>query len=395
MTGFDNDAWIIAFQFSTFHFSFLILPETQYFYSSNTMSKRRYSLFKVFWVVFTINALLFAVSIGVVKYIQYPGIKESVDKLVSNSELLRQGLSIVFQTLFYYFGLTYYNKLIVERRGTGRYVSFSFLLFVIAMIYFHAQRFLFPDRNMPGNEKATIGLYIFSYAVSSLFCTGVALLMAYLNNLRDEKKQRKVLEAQKMQLEVDKSQANFKFLKSQINPHFLHNTLNFLYAKSLPYSAELSEGILTLSDIMRYALNESNGSDDKALLKDEIEHVRNVIKINQLRFSNNLHVNFEVNGVINGAQIIPFVLITLVENAFKHGDLQKPEYPIDIRLTVEKGGLFFYCRNKKKSGPKEIGTGLGLDNICNRLSFAYGDNYKLHIKDEQEIYTTELLIERL
>jgi sensor histidine kinase YesM len=64
-----------------------------------------------------------------------------------------------------------------------------------------------------------------------------------------KKKHRKVLEAQKMQLEVDKSQANFKFLKSQINPHFLHNTLNFLYAKSLPYSAELSEGILTLSDI--------------------------------------------------------------------------------------------------------------------------------------------------
>ena len=71
-----------------------------------------------------------------------------------------------------------------------------------------------------------------------------------------------VLEAQKMQLEIDKSQANFKFLKSQINPHFLHNTLNFLYAKSLPYSDELSEGILTLSDIMLYALNEATGSDD-------------------------------------------------------------------------------------------------------------------------------------
>jgi LytS/YehU family sensor histidine kinase len=163
----------------------------------------------------------------------------------------------------------------------------------------------------------------------------------------------------------------------------------------LPYSAELSEGILTLSDIMRYALNESTGADDKAPLKDEIEHVRNVIKINQLRFSNNLHVNFEVNGVLNGAEIIPFVLITIVENAFKHGDLQRMEHPITIKLSIEHSRLFFYCRNKKKSGPKEISTGLGLDNIRNRLDFAYGNNYKLLIKDEADFYTTELTIDKL
>ncbi|MBK7559090.1 MAG: histidine kinase [Chitinophagaceae bacterium] len=253
------------------------------------------------------------------------------------------------------------------------------------------------SRKIAAGEKAIPqpAIFIFSYAVSSIFLTSVAILLAYLNNLRDEKKERKILEAQKMQLEVDKSQANFKFLKSQINPHFLHNTLNFLYAKSLPYSAELSEGILTLSDIMRYALNETTGADDKAPLKDEIEHVRNVIKINQLRFSNNLNVNFEVNGVLNGTQIIPFVLITIVENAFKHGDLQRPEHPIEIKLSVDHDRLYFYSRNKKKSGPKEISTGLGLDNIRNRLDFAYGSNYKLQIKDEADFYTTELTIDKL
>ena len=124
----------------------------------------------------------------------------------------------------------------------------------------------------------------------------ISLLIAYLTYLRDEKKQQKVLEEQKMQLEVEKSSANLNFLKAQINPHFLHNTLIFLYAKSLPYSPELSEGILTLSDIMRYALSEGNARDGKAPLKDEIEHVWNVIKINQLRFSNKLNVNFKVNG---------------------------------------------------------------------------------------------------
>jgi len=231
--------------------------------------------------------------------------------------------------------------------------------------------------------------------INLLFLFGISFLIAYITTLREGQKQRKILEAQKMQLEVEKSQANLNFLKAQINPHFLHNTLNFLYAKSIPYSPELSEGILTLSDIMRYALSEGNAREGKAPLKDEIEHVRNVIKINQLRFSNKLNVNFEVSGVVDGAMIIPFVLITIVENAFKHGDLQKQEYPIDIKLNINKNKLYFYCRDKKKTGPKEVSTGIGLENIRKRLDLAYGDNYKLIVKDDAEFYTTELTIDPL
>jgi LytS/YehU family sensor histidine kinase len=231
--------------------------------------------------------------------------------------------------------------------------------------------------------------------INLIFYFGIGLLVPYITNLREGQKQRKVLEAQKMQLEVDKSQANLNFLKAQINPHFLHNTLNFLYAKSLPYSAELSEGILTLSDIMRYALSQGNEKDGKAPLKDEIEHVRNVIKISQLRYSDQLKVNFEVTGLINSAVIIPFVLITLVENAFKHGDLKNQDYPIDIKMNVNGNKLYFYCRNKKKSGPKELSTGIGLENIRNRLDLAYGTNYNFSLKDEPEFYTTELTINQL
>ncbi|MFL5742369.1 MAG: sensor histidine kinase, partial [Flavisolibacter sp.] len=264
---------------------------------------------------------------------------------------------------------------------------------VALSIYFFLSYNFLSEEKLKG--QLTVGLVLFSFSLTTLFQVCVSLLVAYLTYLRDERKQRKVLEEQKMQLEVEKSQANLNFLKAQINPHFLHNTLNFLYAKSLPYSPELSEGILTLSDIMRYALSEGNARDGKAPLKDEIEHVRNVIKINQLRFSNNLNVHFEVNGVVNGEVIIPFVLITLVENAFKHGDLKSSEFPIDIRLGIDNHILLFYCRNRKKIGPKEISTGVGLDNIRKRLELAYGNNYKLNIKDENEFYTTELTISKL
>ncbi|MEO7767687.1 MAG: histidine kinase [Ferruginibacter sp.] len=355
---------------------------------------KRYSFLQVCWIVIALNLFFTLFTVFVLILLESPEGKTALKELTTLQSNLKLVLGIIFQSFFYYFSLNHYNKLMAEKKNAIPYLRYSALLLVIFFCYYSLISYFLPQRISMGSKPHT-GVLIFSFTISAIFYTAASLLLAYLNNLRDEKKQRKVLEAQKMQLEVDKSQANFKFLKSQINPHFLHNTLNFLYAKSLPYSAELSEGILTLSDIMRYALNEATGSDDKAPLKDEIEHVRNVIKINQLRFSNNLHVNFEVNGVINGVEIIPFLLITVVENAFKHGDLQRIEYPIEVKLNVEHNRLYFYCHNKKKTGPKEISTGLGLDNIRNRLDFAYGKNYQLLIKDEAEFYTTELTINQL
>jgi LytS/YehU family sensor histidine kinase len=320
------------------------------------------------------------------------------EKIFSLSYLLNQLAGIAFFAGYYFFMLNVFYRLIAGKHKTVQFIKPIVAALIVFAVY-HVLTYLIlgnDDIDVTVNDKSvgdqlTIGVRVFAFVMSFLFSTGFALLIAYLTYLRDDKKQRKVLEEQKMQLEVEKSQANFNFLKAQINPHFLHNTLNFLYAKSLPYSVELSEGILTLSDIMRYALGPA-ARDGKVMLKDEIEHVRNVIKINQLRFSNNLKVQFDVAGVVNGATIIPFVLITIVENAFKHGDLKSGEHPIDIKLDVQGGRMHFFCRNKKKAGPKELSTGIGLDNIKKQLDLTYGRNYRLNIKDEADFYTTELTI---
>jgi LytS/YehU family sensor histidine kinase len=316
-----------------------------------------------------------------------------ISNVLNWKHLLSQAISLVYSTLFFYYTLNLFYSFIAQKKTYEHFLRVGVIAAIVSMAYQAGTYLLLPDFN--SKKALTTGILLFSFSFSTLFYIGLSLLVAYLTHLRDEQKHRKVLEEQKMQLEVEKSQANFNFLKAQINPHFLHNTLNFLYAKSLPYSPELSEGILTLSDIMRYALSEGNAKEGKAFLKDEIEHVRNVIKINQLRFSNNLNVQFNVEGVVNGATIVPFVLITLVENAFKHGDLKSMEHPIVIKLKVENGQLCFYCRNKKKTGPKELSTGIGLDNIKKRLDLAYGKQYSLRIKDEADLYTTELTINQL
>jgi two-component system LytT family sensor kinase len=356
---------------------------------NNLAFTKRYSFRKV--SLFTLVIYTGLVFLQFVAIMLIPGDRKQLDRMFTWHSLLSHCISIAFMFLFYYFNVNYYYRLIVEKRNFRRYIVPA-VTGLLAYSLYYLVTFINNTRFREAN--VTISLMAFSIFISFLVMTALAILAAYLTSLRDEQKQRKQLEQQKMQLEVENSQANLNFLKAQINPHFLHNTLNFLYAKSLPYSAELSEGILCLSDIMRYALNEGS-KDGKSLLKDEIEHLQNVIRINQFRFSNNLNVQFEVIGEVGGTTIVPFVLITLVENAFKHGDLKNLDCPIVIRVEISDGRLYFYCHNKKNTGFKEISTGIGLQNIQKRLTFAYADRYTYQVKDETDFYTTELTIHTL
>lgn len=353
------------------------------------MRDARFKLHKIFLIILGIYFLFFLLSIAVSTFLAAMNTKPSY---LRPGFVILTAVSIVFHTVFVYFSMNKLYRLLTQKKKFLQFLPALFLMALFYITYLYLSDQLVSGTNEEFQKKLTSGIIFLSYGINLIFFCGIVFVLTYIFYLLDEKKQRNILEKQKTVLEIEKAHANLNFLKAQINPHFLHNTLNYLYAKSIPYSPELSEGILTLSEIMRYALSDNLSKDGKALLKDEIEHVRNVIRINQLRFSNNLQVNFDVNGVINGTVIIPFVLITIVENAFKHGDVKSSEYPIGIQLTIEGQQLDFYCRNKKTTGPKEISTGIGLDNIRKRLELAYGKDYVLEIKDEQEFYTTRLTI---
>jgi hypothetical protein len=349
--------------------------------------KKRYPIWRVIAWAIGVNLVLEFFGLFVIAFVKVPDQKYTLQDVTTVKSLVQLGVGIVFNIAFYYYTLNYFHKLITHHKKTVSYVSYCFFVLIICEVYFFVSHKFFPS-DVPNKEPLSTGVFIFSTIVIVIFLLALSLLIAYLNSLRDDKKQQKILEVQNLE-------ANYNFLKAQINPHFLHNTLNFFYAKSLPYSQELSEGILTLSEIMRYALSKENAIDGKILLKDEIEHFRNVIKINQLRFSNKLNVNFVVNGVIGEVMMIPFVLITIVENAFKHGELKNPEFPIDIRLTVLDDELTFFVKNKKKTGPKELSTGIGLDNTKKRLDMVYRNRYSINILDEADFYSTELIINKL
>jgi two-component system, LytTR family, sensor kinase len=354
----------------------------------------RFHFWKVFWVVlafYFLLALVIVLALSMSPTTASRGINWK-DKFTVY-QITYHVITFAFIVAYYYFTLNAFYRRFLDRRSFFSFLTYCMGVVAVLIAWYVIAFYISPEKE--ARKHLGTGIIIFSNTLVTMFYIGIPLFLSYLVYLRDERKQRKILEEQKMQLEYEKSQANFNFLKAQINPHFLHNTLNFLYAKALPLSEDLSEGILTLSDIMRYALSQGHTRDGKAPLKDEIEHMRNVIKINQLRYNNKLNVVFDVEGAVNGAQIIPFALITIVENAFKHGDFKSEEYPITILLKIGKEGIFFSCSNRKKKGPKELGNGIGLENIRKRLELAYGEAFRYEVKEDAEIYTTELSIYQL
>ncbi|PTQ99294.1 histidine kinase [Mucilaginibacter yixingensis] len=189
-------------------------------------------------------------------------------------------------------------------------------------------------------------------------------------------------------LENQRLAAELAFLKSQINPHFLFNSLNSIYSLAYQKSDTTPEAILKLSEIMRYMLYESN--DNKVDLAKELQYLQNYIDLQLIRFGKKAYVDFEVKGQVTVQRIVPLLLIAFIENAFKHGVANDPEHPIKMIIAVSDGNLSFYMHNKKHLHNRDAVGGIGLNNVKRRLDLLYPGQYKLEIHDEADTYTCEL-----
>jgi LytS/YehU family sensor histidine kinase len=129
---------------------------------------------------------------------------------------------------------------------------------------------------------------------------------------------------------------------------------------------------------------------DKVSLSDEIRYLENYIELQKLRFKDNIHIKFEIIGNPSGHKITPLILISFVENAFKHGIATDMDVPISITLNLSQDKLFFQVVNKKSELNKDITGGIGLPNVKRRLDLLYKNRYSLNIDDKNDIYSCEL-----
>ncbi|MFZ1527560.1 MAG: histidine kinase [Ferruginibacter sp.] len=280
----------------------------------------------------------------------------------------------------------YKNRLLYFLLLAAAYAAFLWVLIKIS-----------PQTDLPAFEmkhkgkQFLLNLYISLYYFLLLLLSGF-----YWATLHSGKKikENAAMQLALQKMETEKVYAEKQFLQSQVNPHFLYNTLNFLYAKSLPLSKELSDGIMTLSEIMKYALQKNENEKGMVLLSEELNHVQNVININQLRSSHKLQIVFSVSGDTEGLRILPISLITLTENALKHGELNDPANPVQVSLVCNEDDnrIHFTVINHKRNGPKERSTGLGLANLLQRLKWVYGDNFTLNITEDENWYRAVLIL---
>lgn len=195
-------------------------------------------------------------------------------------------------------------------------------------------------------------------------------------------------------MQIEKLQAEINYLRAQINPHFIFNTLNSVYALTLKKSDTAPEVVMRLSKIMDYMLYDSN--EMVVPLKKDIENLANYIELEKMRLNNSRDITFLIEGVPGGQFVLPLLFLPLVENAFKHGASQKmDDYFITIVLKVDNNSIDFLVKNKKPSAKLNgnafiTNRGLGLKNLKKRLALYYNGRYDFQINSSEDIYEANL-----
>lgn len=257
---------------------------------------------------------------------------------------------------------------------------FYFLgLFVLLLtVFLVAENQILNYNDTHSHEMHGGGPFTWMSVVVYLLLTFICFAIYFTKEWVRYEKQKRVLVETQLTSELN-------YLKSQINPHFLFNTLNNLFSIAQKHNVtELEYGISRLSGLMRYMIYESNV--DLVLLSKEIKHLRDFIGICQLRFkADELTVNFDEKGDIGHAYIAPMLLLPFVENACKHGVGIETVSVIDISVEVKDKKIIFNCKNDIRERT-EITGGIGLANVKKRLQLLYPAKHGLSIWDDGSKY---------
>ncbi|WP_408023781.1 sensor histidine kinase [Tenacibaculum sediminilitoris] len=202
-------------------------------------------------------------------------------------------------------------------------------------------------------------------------------------------KEKKTLENKFLQTKLQLKEQELQFLKMQIHPHFLFNTLNTLYGFALKKSEEAPEMILKLSNLLDYILYQVD--KPSVLLKNEIQHIEDYISLEKMRFQESLQVNFTKSLFDETIQVPPMLLLPFVENAFKHGTQINGVLNIHIYLKASKDLLTFHIENTSKKATFNR-KGIGLENIQKRLEMLYNNKSKLSIESKESQFIVDLKI---
>ena len=273
----------------------------------------------------------------------------------------------------------------------------EYILYIVYIILFLSLAMTIPHlvgRHLPDNESGWPGpprphrpfswaTFVFDEFRRHLFLFFTAVFFSFLLKTREHL----------ADVKEEKIKAELLHLKSQINPHFLFNTLNSIYVLSIKKDDRASAAIINLSGLMRYVIKDAN--DYKIPLHKEIEYIRNYIELQKARLGDTTQIRFEFSGETANKEITPLLLITYIENAFKYGvNPDEEDCLVEVKIQVTDTRLTMFAFNRKVPLAESIAsTGIGIANTAERLHLLYPGKHKIEIKEDDRNYSVTLSLE--
>jgi len=339
---------------------------------------------------------------------------KQISRTFSTKALLKGGLWLIFGTIL----------LVISNESPFTWFNISNVLIALAFFYTYVQfntHYLIPNFL----QQRSVITYLLLFITSALILTPLRSLVYYLRFWTVPELQTEVLQSQwftflsfliigvistvvkiiwnwlgdlrrMRELEKENLQSELKFLRSQINPHFLFNTLNSLYALTLKKSDSAPQMVIRLSEIMRYMLYDCNEAE--VSLEKEIQYMGNYVELERLRYGSDVEINYTLEGLATDQKIAPLLFTPFFENAFKHGLGNRIHGGwIDIAFKVKEELVTLTIGNSipqkeyenRKFRPSEVkssSSGIGLENVKRRLKLLYPDNHSLQIKEGTDYF---------
>lgn len=333
--------------------------------------RRRYLFDLLFWIMYAVIMILLDTQY----YARKKGFVFTLQPLAIYFALM--AVLVYFNTLFLIPMLLKKRKILIYAAG----------LIVIVLFYTHFRSVnnQYWDSVVWPDEVMTVKSY---YRSSFLFAIWFLVISSMLYFTQQWWTQQKRLQ----HIEVDQLKTELKYLRSQLNPHFLFNGLNTIYGNIDIRDQVARDTLLQFSDLLRYSLYEADS--DYVDLGKEVRHLENYVALQKARHHSNLQVELNIQVERNDIQIAPLLLVPFVENAFKFGSGEENAHN-HIRISLQQSGnrLVFTCVNSYEPSEPSNGGGIGLINVKRRLDLLYRSKHKLNTDNDGKNYLVELIIE--
>ncbi|MEP7264847.1 MAG: sensor histidine kinase [Bacteroidota bacterium] len=338
--------------------------------------------------------LCFLFLIGIMIGVFYRSNGHSVDQTARNLNAFKSvfvfGLFPSMITFYFYYFLVF-PKYLQHKKYFKAVIYGALISLGAATLGYIVIRFLIESGNMADmdeggkNGRSTFITVILVMAIISSISGFVALVIKGFITWFEEIKLKEELKQKNHETEM-------ALVKSQLDPHFLFNTLNNIDVLIVNNPTEASEYLNKLSDILRFMLYETK--TDKILLEKEIEYINKYMELQKIRTSNLNYVKFNITGSPGKKTIAPMIFIPFIENAFKHSANKKIENAINVQIFINDDEIRFICENKFDPNHKLIqeSNGLGNDLIEKRLNLIYQEKHTLQMEKQTDLYSVHLTI---